>query len=395
VAAWAIFLGVVLVLLAVDLFVLHRKPHVISMREALIGASIPALIALLFAGAIYILYQYHFFHLGVIPPDVKPHERQMWPDTGNEAVLMYLTGYIIEISLSADNVFLFVVLMTYFSVPKLYQHRVLFWGVLGALIMRAGMIIGGAALIRQFSWIILVFGGFLLFTGIKMLFSGDKEPEPDKSFAVRLARKFLRVTPDFHGKSFFVRVTAPPPAADSPAGTSSDDTLAYTSKEGLIPEATKKMPAGLYATPLFLVLICVEVTDVIFAVDSIPAIFAVTYDPFIIFTSNIFAILGLRSLYFLLAGSVDKFHLLKYGLAIVLTFVGVKMLLPWVGALYGKWMGHPEGYEWHIPIPVSLAVIVVVLLGSIILSLAYPKPHAKKEEPEEIHDEDDKPGKLV
>jgi tellurite resistance protein TerC len=347
-AAWGGFLALVLTLLGVDLFLLHRKPHEIRLREALIGAMIPVVCALAFAGAIYVVYEYHLLEMGTIPDSVKGRAREMWPDSGNEAVLMYLTGYLIEISLSADNVFLFVLLLNFFVVPKIYQHRVLFWGVLGALVMRAVMIIAGTALIQRFEWIILVFGVFLVFTGLKMLFSGAGEADPGKSFAVRIARKVLRITPGFHEQNFFVRV---------PAGGA---------------EGGKAGAARLWATPLFLALICVEVTDVVFAVDSIPAVFAVTYDPFIVFTSNVLAILGLRSLYFLLAGVMDKFHYLKMGLAVVLAFVGVKMLLPALGRWVGNWQGGHE-YHWHIPTPISLLVILLALLVSIIASLAFPK----------------------
>lgn len=328
---WSGFITLVLALLALDLFVLHRKPHEIKLREAIIGAVVPVICALLFSGVVYYLYEKHFLELGNDPPGSAARDASFWPHNGTDAVQMYLTGYLIEISLSADNVFLFVVLMGYFAVPARYQHRVLFWGVVGALVMRAVMIIAGAVLLAKFSWIILVFGVFLLLTGIKMFFRGEEQPDPGKSLAVRLARKVLHVTDHYHEQKFFVRC-----------------------------ENGKLM-----ATPLFLVLVAVEFTDVIFAVDSIPAVFAVTYDPFIVFTSNVFAILGLRSMYFLLANVVDKFYLLRYGLAAVLTFVGIKMLLPWFGRLLDQ--------NWHVPTPVSLAVISVFLLASVAGSLAFPK----------------------
>ena len=341
-AAWGGFLVLICLLLAIDLFVLHRKPRQIQMREALIGASVPVLFALLFAGAVYYLYETHTFGLGIDPAGITAKAAAFWPDNGNDAVLMYLTGYVIEISLSADNVFLFVVLMTFFVVPGVYQHRVLFWGVLGALVMRAGMIIAGYELLQRFEWVILVFGFFLLFTGVKMLLAGEQKKDPGKSVSIRLMRKMLPVTSEYHGKSFFVRLA-------TPAGMKT------------------------FATPLFLVLVAIEITDVIFAVDSIPAIFAVSQDPFIVFTSNVFAILGLRSMYFLLAGVIDKFHYLRVGLAVVLTFVGVKMLLPWAGDWVSYWRGleGAAAHHWQVPTPVSLMVIVVVLLGSVVASLAF------------------------
>jgi tellurite resistance protein TerC len=293
---WIGFNLFVLAMLAIDLGVFHRKAHEVSVREALTWSGVWISLALLFNLGIY-----HFW--------------------GSEKALEFLAGYLIEKSLSVDNIFVFLMIFSYFDVPARYQHRVLFWGILGALVMRAIFIAAGAALLSAFHWIIYVFGGFLIITGIKMLFAGDEKIEPEKNPAVRLLRRIMHVTSDYHGQRFTVR------------------------RDG-----------RLYATPLLLVLVVVETTDVIFAVDSIPAIFAVTMDPFIVYTSNVFAILGLRALYFLLAGIMDMFRYLKVGLAFVLCFVGVKMLLVDV---------------YKIPIAVSLGVVAGILAVSILFSLPF------------------------
>jgi tellurite resistance protein TerC len=295
---WIAFNGFVLLMLALDLGVFHRKAHVVSLRESLTWTAVWIMIALAFNGWI-------------------------WHRFGQDKAIEFLTGYVIEKSLSIDNVFVFALLFSYFKVPPLYQHKVLFWGVLGALIMRAIMIALGAALIAKFSWIIYIFGAFLIITGLKMLFKKEEEIHPENNPLVRWFKKLMPVTNDYRGDRFLVR------------------------ENGI------RM-----ATPLMVVLLIVEMSDVIFAVDSIPAIFAVTKDPFIVYTSNVFAILGLRSLYFALAGVMDKFHYLKTGLGVVLTFVGVKMLL-----------GHTP---YKIDTVVSLGVIVGVLTLSVILSLVKP-----------------------
>src|SRR4028118_1452503 len=304
---WIGFNLFVLLLLAIDLGVFHRKAHVVHVREALIWSSVWVLLALIFNLGIC---------LGWIGSYSAEHRGQ--------AALEFLTGYLIEYSLSVDNVFVFALLFSYFAVPPLYQHKVLFWGIFGALIMRAAMIFLGAALIAKFAWIIYVFGAFLILTGIKMIVKREEEIHPERNPLVRWFKKLMPVTNDYRGDKFFVR------------------------ENGI------RM-----ATPLFVVLLLVEFSDLIFAVDSIPAIFAVTKDPFIVYTSNVFAILGLRSLYFALAGVMDKFHYLKIGLGVVLTFVGVKMLL-----------GHSP---WKIDTNVSLLVIVSVLAISVVVSLLWPK----------------------
>lgn len=264
---WVGFNLFILAMLALDLGVFHRKAHVVSFREAISWTAAWVALALV-------------FNLGV------------WHHFGSQKALEFFTGYLIEKSLSVDNVFVFALLFSYFAVPPLYQHKVLFYGILGALILRASMIAAGTALISQFAWIVYVFGVFLILTGIKMLAKPEEEIHPEHNPVVKWFKKLMPVTPDYRGDRFFVR------------------------------ENGVRM-----ATPLFVVLLMIEVTDVIFAVDSIPAIFAVTIDPFIVYTSNVFAILGLRSLYFALGGVMDKFHYLKTGLGVILSFVGVKMLL--------------------------------------------------------------------
>jgi tellurite resistance protein TerC len=243
--------------------------------------------------------------------------------------LEFLTGYIVEKSLSVDNIFVFVLVFGYFAIPAKYQHRVLFYGIIGALIFRAIFIALGSALM-QYHWIVVLFGAFLIITGIKMMFTPEKGVEPDKNLLIRLFRRFVPITPDLHGQRFFVR-----------------------------------SGGVLYATPLFVALLFLEATDVIFAVDSVPAIFALTNEPLIVFTSNIFAILGLRALYFMLAGAIDKFHLLKYGLAVVLIFVGLKMV--WLNNLFGG----------KFPISLSLSIIMGVIAASVVLSLLFPKAHTE------------------
>lgn len=295
---WTCFLGFVLVMLALDLGVFHRKSHEVKIKEALIWSAVWISLALLFNYGIYVFL-------------------------GKEKAIEFLTGYIIEKSLSIDNLFVFIMLFTYFNVEAKYQHKILFWGILGALVMRALFIFAGVALISKFHWIIYVFGAVLIYTGFKMLFHKDEKIEPDKNPLVRLFKRFFPVTEEAHGGKFFV-----------------------------------KLNGRTFATPLFIVLLIVEFTDLIFAVDSIPAILAITNDTFIIFTSNVFAILGLRALYFALSGITKYFHYLKYGLSAILVFVGVKMLIV-------------DFYK--IPIVSSLLVISSILLISVLLSVAFPK----------------------
>ncbi len=295
---WVGFVVFVLAMLSLDLGVFNKTPHVVKAREAGVWTAVWVGLALLFAGGLAVF-------------------------ASHQAALTFLTGYVIEESLSVDNIFVIVLIFQYFAVPAQFQHRVLFWGILGALLMR-GLFIGvGTALLARFEWIIYVFGALLVITGVRMAVKQDEEFDGDQNPVVKFVRRFLPLTDGYRGKHFFAH------------------------------EGGRR-----YATPLLLVLVLVEATDLIFAIDSIPAIFGITRDPFLVFTSNIFAVMGLRSLFFLLAHVVTKFYLLKYGLAVILTFVGTKMLIEhWV----------------HIPILLSLGVVLVVLAASIVASLVWPQ----------------------
>lgn len=302
------FTAFVLVLLSLDLGIFHRKSHTVSFKEATIWSVIWVILALTFN---FILYQYSLSKFGA--------------ETAWQVAMEFLSGYVVEYSLSVDNIFIFVLVFSYFAIPSEYKHRVLFYGILGALIFRAIFIAIGAALI-EFHWVIYLFGGFLIFTGIKMMFSKESEIEPEKNFLIRIVKRIIPVTNTIEDKSFLVK------------------------KNGLT-----------YATPLFIALLFLEATDIIFAVDSVPAIFALTKEPLIVFTSNIFAILGLRSMYFMLAGAIDRFYLIKYGLSVILIFVGLKMV--WLNNLY----------DGKFPISYSLGIILGVLTTSIVASLLFPK----------------------
>lgn len=295
---WICFNLFVLIMLALDLGVFHRKAHEVTVREALTWTGVWITLAMLFN-----LFVYHQF--------------------GKEKAIEFFTGYIIEKSLSVDNIFVIIMIFSYFHVPKLYQHKVLFWGVLGALVMRVIFIFTGIELIHKFHWLIYIFGGFLIFTGIRMLTAGEVKLAPEKNPVIKFVRKLFPVTPDFQGDHFFVRIN------------------------------------GMrWATPLFLVVVMIEATDLIFAVDSIPAILAISEDPFIVYTSNVFAVLGLRSLYFALAGIESYFRYLKYGLSVILIFVGAKMCLADVV---------------KIPIELSLIIIVFILGLSMLASVVISK----------------------
>ena len=298
IALWIAFNVFVLAMLALDLGVFHRKAHVIGLKEALAWSVVWVVLALL-------------FNLGVY----------FW--RGPETSLAFLTGYLIEKSLSVDNIFVFLLIFSYFRVPTLYQHKVLFWGILGALIMRAMFIAAGVTLIQNFHWIIYVFGAFLILTGIKMAWQKDKQIHPERNPVLRLFRRFMPVTDGYEDDKFFV-----------------------------------KRAGRHWATPLFVVLLVVESTDLVFAVDSIPAILAITFDPFIVYTSNVFAILGLRALYFALAGIMGLFHYLHYGLSAILVFVGVKMLLA-------------DAYK--IPVGIALGVVAAILVISVVASVLRPR----------------------
>jgi len=305
--AWAGFIAFVLLMLALDLFVFGgNKAHKVSVKEAAIWSLVWVGMALIFNGGLW------WYLNGTVGPEIA-----------NQKALEFFSGYLIEKALSVDNVFVFLLIFGAFQIPVQYQRRVLIYGVFGAIVMRAVMILAGAWVVSEFSWVLYLFGAFLLITGMRMLVAADAEPEVGNNMAnnpvLRFARRHLRVAEGDHGERFTV------------------------SKGGL-----------LYVTPLFLVLILIEVTDLVFAVDSIPAIFAITTDPFIVFTSNLFAILGLRALYFLLVDVADRFHLLKYGLAMVLVFIGTKMLImPW----------------YHVPVQASLVVVAVLIAASCVASV--------------------------
>jgi TerC family integral membrane protein len=301
---WIAFHLLIFALLAIDLGIFHRHAHEVSIREAASWSVTWIIISLSFNLGVY-----HFL--------------------GAQAGLEFLTGYLIEKALSIDNIFVFVLIFSYFGVPARYQHRILFWGILGALLLRGTMIGAGTYLIHEFHWVTYAFGAFLVFTGVRMGFQEETDIEPEANPVIALVRRVVPVTNRYHGQRFFTR------EALGPGG------------------ALRRV-----ATPLFVVLILVETSDIIFAVDSIPAIFAVTTDPFLVYTSNIFAILGLRALYFLLAGVIRQFHYLQIGLSVVLTFVGVKMLIA----------------DWYlVPIGLSLAVIAAVLAVSVVASLLFPE----------------------
>ncbi len=300
---WGIFLGFVFLMLAIDLGVFHRNAHAVSTKEATIWSAVWISLGLLFSVVIY-----NFWHT------ISPGSLY----TDKEAALAYLTGYIIEKSLSVDNIFVFVLIFSYFGLLAKYQHRVLYWGILGALVMRGLLIFTGAALLEQFHWVIYLFGAFLIFTGWRMARSHGIEVRPEENPLVKLVRRFLPVSDAYDGQKFFTR------------------------RQG-----------QRLATPLLIVLVVIESTDLVFAVDSIPAIFAVTQNPFIVFTSNIFAILGLRSLYFLLASVIDRFYYLKYGLSVILMLVGIKMVIVDI---------------YKVPTAFSLGMVATVLTLSILAS---------------------------
>lgn len=295
---WILFNGFVLVMLLLDLFVFNRKKKEVKVKDALLWSGFWIVLALAFNALIY-----------------------FWK--GQTMALEFLTGYLIEKSLSVDNLFVFLVIFSYFRIPGKYQHKVLFWGVLGALVSRAIFIFAGVKLIEQFHFALYFLGGFLIFAGLKLMFQKEKEFEPEKSIAIKLIRKFFPITNKLHDDKFFVKINS-----------------------------------VLHATPLFVVVFLIETTDVIFAMDSIPAILAVSKDPFIVFTSNIFAILGLRSLYFALSGIMNLFHYLKYGLATILAFIGTKILI----ADY-----------YHMPVLIALGVVGGILTLSVIISLLLPQ----------------------
>jgi tellurite resistance protein TerC len=315
------------------------------MKEALFWSVVWTIVGLLFAIFVYFGYENQWEGLGVHPDPVDHVVNR-----GFTATMKYLTGFVIERSLSADNIFVIAMIFSFFGIPAKYQHRVLFWGIIGALVLRGGMIALGATLVARFNWILLIFGVFLIFTGIRMLFLKSEDVDPAKNVFVRIARRFFPVTERFHGERFLVR--AGPVAAEK--GTSSTGEVGTDRVMALAKRGTVML------TPLTVALVTVETSDVIFAVDSIPAIFAITGDPFLVFTSNILSILGLRALYFALASMMSMFRYLKYALALVLVLVGVKMLL-------AKWLHEILGEHFSVYV---LGVVLLVLAAGVVLSIA-------------------------
>ncbi|HEY3102734.1 MAG TPA: TerC family protein [Pyrinomonadaceae bacterium] len=327
--AWIGFCIFILIMLAIDLGVFNRRPHEIGYKDAAIWSAVWVALALIFAGLLF-----------------GPLGWEMFGVARQQKALEFLTGYLIELSLSVDNLFVFVLIFSYFKVPRKYQHRVLFWGVLGALVMRVVMIVAGTELIERFHWVIYIFGAFLVYTGIKMFGQQETDIDPENRIIVKAVTRYVPIVRHYERRKFFTVVDG------------------------------KRV-----GTLLLLVLIVVEFTDLVFALDSIPAIFGVTTDRFIVYTSNVFAILGLRTFYFLLAGIIEKFHYLKYGLGIVLSFIGVKMLLPVVTKMIGAALsaagfqslaGRVAGLQ-DIPTGLALGVVAVVLLSSLAASMIWPK----------------------
>ena len=341
---WSGFIAFVLLMLALDLGVLHRKASVISVPQALRWSAVWIAMGLSFAVFVYYAYDGQWFGLGTVVDAVDG-----MTNDGARATEKYLTGYIVEKSLSVDNIFVIVMIFSFFAVPALYQHRVLFWGILGALVLRGAMIGLGAKLIAEFHWILYLFAAFLILTAVKMLFLKTEQGDPNQNIVVRLVRRWFPVTARFHGEHFVVR-----------AGSAASHEREVPGADDVPDEVVDRArPGTLLLTPLALALIMVETTDLIFAVDSIPAIFAITADPFLVFTSNVFAILGLRSLYFALAGMVEKFRYLKVALAVVLLVVGLKML-------FAGWLKAALGQHFNV---ILLSMVLAILTAGVASSL--------------------------
>lgn len=404
--AFAGFITLILVLLSLDLGVFHRQAHAVSFKEALGWSAVWVALGLAFSIFVYFAYENHWLGLGKLaavaenhaPVEVSANSTPSSPEphghaelhqakqkelSGYNAVLLYLTGYMVEETLSVDNIFVMILIIAFFRVPSIYQHRVLFWGILGALVMRGVMISVGAALVHRFEAVLLLFGAFLVFTAYKLLFAGDGHADPGQSWAVRMTRKFIPVTSNYHLQYFWLRAGTPHAAAPAlPWEDPTPDAAIDAAKAGT-----------LMITPLFLSLIMIETTDLIFAVDSIPAIFGITTDPFLVFTSNVFAILGLRSMYFALAGIMDRFGYLKYSLAAILAMIGLKMLFQtsikllaqyWLTSDLGvlkRTLGETLGQAVHVVnvnLPaITLALTVIFLALGVIVSLYFGGPSEK------------------
>ncbi len=372
--AYGLFLLLVMAFLALDLGVFHREAHEVSMKEALTWSVIWVSCGVAFSGVVYAAYEGQWFGLGTNTPLYNPAANTdasvplliTGTVAGFEAAKQYLTGYVVEKSLAMDNIFVIAILFGYFAVPAKYQHRVLFWGILGALVMRGAMIAVGGSLILEYQWVLIIFGLFLLLTAVKMVFAGE-EKDPTDNPVVRLIKRLYPVTEFYDGQRFITKRTLPPTYTRDPS----------TGKETQDPPPAGTLRARWAITPLFLVLILVEITDLVFAVDSIPAIFAITPDPFIVFTSNVFAILGLRSLYFCLAALISKFRFLKPALILILAFVGVKLLLlsvpPYLddmGSFFG--IALEAGRAIKVSTTLSLSVVLGLLASAVIASVVAP-----------------------
>lgn len=375
--AYVGFFALVLVFLALDLGVFHREAHEVSMREAIGWTVVWLTCGLCFAGFVYFAYEHHWLDLGLYTPKYNTTEAIAAGGslivegevTGREAVNQYLTGYLVEKSLAIDNIFVIALVFAFFAVPARYQHRVLFWGIVGALILRGSMILVGGQLIMQYQWVLIIFGLFLLLTALKMaLIRGNDDPA--QNVAVRLAKRVFRAVDFYDGQRFFTKRTVKPTYTCDPA----------TGRQVMQPPPPGTLSARWAVTPLFLALVMVEITDVVFAVDSVPAIFAITPDPFIVLTSNLFAILGLRSLYFCLAAMLSKFRFLKPALIGILAFVGVKLLLLSVPP-YLPVIGMERGAPIKVDTTLSLVVILGTLALGVVASIVWPRregqaPHA-------------------
>ena len=361
------FIALVMVFLALDLGVFHREAHEVSMKESVIWSSVWLTCGVSFTAFIYYAYQYHWLGLGLETPIYVGGAIVLGEVTGATAAIQYLTGYVVEKSLAMDNIFVIAMIFGYFAIPAKYQHRVLFWGIIGALIMRGGMIYIGAELIMRYTWILIVFGIFLILTAVKMALI-TSHSDPGNNPVVRLVKRFFRTVSFYDGQKFFTRRTVAPTYIKDP----------QTGGEIYAPAEPGTVSAYWAITPLFLALIMVEITDLVFAVDSIPAIFAITPDPFIVFTSNIFAILGLRALYFCLAALITKFRFLKPALILILAFVGIKLLLlaapPYLND-FGLIANEMKSIK--IDPMISLVVVLGTLAMATVMSVLIPNKETK------------------
>ncbi len=361
------FIALVMLFLALDLGVFHREAHEVSMKESITWSCIWLACGISFTGFIYYAYQYHWLGLGLETAIYSGGSIVLGEVSGATAAIQYLTGYIVEKSLAMDNIFVIAMIFGFFAIPAKYQHRVLFWGIIGALIMRGGMIFLGAELIMRYTWILIVFGLFLILTAAKMALI-KSHSDPGKNPVVKLARRFFRTVDFYDGQKFFTRRIVAPICVKDP----------QTGRDIQEPAAPGTLSTRWAITPLFLALVMVEVTDLVFAVDSIPAIFAITPDPFIVFTSNIFAILGLRALYFCLAALIAKFRFLKPALILILAFIGIKLLLL-AAPPYFNDVGFSAAELKSIKIDpfVSLVIVLGTLAAATVMSVMIPNREEK------------------